>query len=68
MSANQNTFRDTEYDYLEFHPREIARLSGLDLEVGLCYFVLEARESDEFMRELKVDLVVPEQFEFDRDV
>jgi pyruvate formate-lyase activating enzyme-like uncharacterized protein len=63
-----NTFMDTDHDYLEFHPRKIDILRDLEIEVGLCYFVYEIREEDEVMRELKVDLVYPEQFDFEMDV
>ena len=64
----QSTFMDTGHDYLEFHPDQIVLLKDLDLEVGLCYFVVETRQNEEVMRELKVDLVVPEQFDFDKDI
>jgi pyruvate formate-lyase activating enzyme-like uncharacterized protein len=67
-SRQQSTFMDTDHDYLEFHPSKIDMLKELNVEVGLCYFVLETREEDEVMRELKVDLVYPEQFDFEKDV
>jgi pyruvate formate-lyase activating enzyme-like uncharacterized protein len=67
-SRQQSTFMDTDHDYLEFHPNKIDILRDLDVEVGICYFVLEMREDDEVMRELKVDLVYPAQFDFENDV
>lgn len=67
-SQHQSTFMDTDHNYLEFHPSKIDSLRDLNIEVGLCYFVLETREENEVMRELKVDLVYPEQFDFEQDV
>jgi pyruvate formate-lyase activating enzyme-like uncharacterized protein len=66
--SHQNTFRDTDHDYLEFHPSKIETLSDLDVEVGICYFVIETRDKDEVMRELKVDMIYPEQFDFEQDI
>jgi len=40
----------------------------LDIEVGISSYVMETRENDEFMRELKVDLTFPNQFDFEKDV
>jgi len=51
-----------QYQYLEFHVKEIQRLKGLDLEVGISSAVLETRENDTFLRELKVELAYPEEF------
>jgi pyruvate formate-lyase activating enzyme-like uncharacterized protein len=68
QNHHHSTFMDTDLDYLEFHPSKIDMLKDLDVEVGLCYFVLETREQDEVMRELKVDLIYPEQFDFENDV
>ena len=67
-SGQHSTFIDTDHDYLEFHPSKIEILRDLGIEVGISYFVLETREEDEVMRELKVDLVHPEQFDFERDI
>jgi len=68
VSPNQSTFRDTDHDYLEFHPSKIGLLMDLDIEVGISSYVMETRENDEFMRELKVDLTFPNQFDFEKDV
>jgi pyruvate formate-lyase activating enzyme-like uncharacterized protein len=64
----QSTFMDTEHDYLEFHPSNIALLKDLDVEVGICYLVMETRQEGEVMRELKVDLTHPDQFNFEKDL
>jgi pyruvate formate-lyase activating enzyme-like uncharacterized protein len=68
QSPNQSSFRDTDHDYLEFHVRNIEFLKGLPVEIGISYNVMEKREDEEYMRELKVELTYPDQFDFDKDV
>ena len=64
----RSTYMDTEHDYLEFHPSNISLLRDLDFEIGICYIVMETRQEGEVMRELKVDLTYPDQFDFEKDV
>jgi len=56
--------------YLEFHVNQIPRLAelGLDVEVGLSTSTLEEREDGTVLRELKIDLTTPQQFDLHRDV
>ena len=68
QAANQSTFRDTDHDYLEFHVSNIELLKELDVEVGISSYVMETRENNDYMRELKVDLTYPDRFVFEKDV
>jgi pyruvate formate-lyase activating enzyme-like uncharacterized protein len=67
-SHNQNTLRDTDHDYLEFHVNQIELLKDLELEVGISSNVMETRENNDYLRELKVDLTYPDQFDFEKDI
>ncbi len=49
--------------YLEFHPALIERLKGLDVEVGICAFVVEGRPEGRVTRELKIGLTTPATFD-----
>jgi len=57
-----------EYNYLEFHVSQIRSLKKLGVEVGLCTNVLENRNGDLYIRELKVDLTTPDTFQLTKDV
>lgn len=56
--------------YLEFHVDQIPRLAeqGLDIEIGISTSTLEEREDGTVLRELKVDLTTPSQFDLSADV
>ena len=64
---NRNGYRDyqrnREHRYLEFHVDQIQNLTDLDIEIGLATSTLEMRENDLVVRELKVDLIRPQQFD-----
>ena len=68
QAPNQSSYRDTEHNYLEFHVSNIELLKDLPIEIGISYNVMETREHDAYIRELKLDLTYPDQFDFDRDV
>lgn len=57
-----------EHRFVEFHVGDIARLAGMDVELGLSSSVLEKRADGEYMRELQVDLTTPATFDAARDV
>ncbi len=57
-----------EHQYLEFQVHKIKELAGLDVEVGISSSVMEEREDGTYLRELKVDLCHPEDFDFSIDV
>ncbi len=65
--TDRHQFNETE-NCLELHVSQIEALKGLNLEVALSYNVMETREDGTVLRELKVDLVHPESFDFGKDV
>jgi hypothetical protein len=67
-SRASGTRWDREHHCLELHVDQIGALKGLNVEVGLSYNVMEAREDGPYLRELKVALARPETFDRDRDV
>jgi pyruvate formate-lyase activating enzyme-like uncharacterized protein len=57
-----------EYEYLEFPVQQIKALGKLDIEIGISYQVLELRNGELYVRELKVDLTTPQVFDLVKDV
>jgi len=55
---------NAKHDYLEFHPSRVHDLVALDIEVAISSNVLETREEGPVLRELKVDVVTPQKFDF----
>jgi uncharacterized protein len=60
--------RNREHDFLEFHVSKIQVLQELDVEVAISSSVMEKRRDGEYLRELQVDLVYPNQFDLSTDV
>lgn len=56
--------------YLEFHVEDILTLAklGVDVEVGLSTSTMEERDGETVLRELKIDLTTPSEFDPLRDV
>ncbi|WP_168205912.1 radical SAM protein [Geobacter sp. FeAm09] len=54
-------------DYLEFHPRHISGLTGID-EIALTCNVVERTNNGSQMREIKIDLVTPATFDYASDI
>jgi uncharacterized protein len=59
---------DSEREMLEFHVSKIKMLNKLELEVGISTNVLEEREGETVLRELKVDVTTPQTFRLSQDV
>ncbi len=59
---------DDERDYLEFHIGRIKNLPFPEMEVGLSSSVIETREGEEYLRELKLDYTTPRMFDLANDV
>ena len=57
-----------ELDCLEFHVSKIRSLQKLDIEVGISSNVIENRNGDMVIRELKVDVTKPKDFQLSKDV
>ena len=53
-----------EQDYLEFQVHKIKELKGMDIEVGISSFIMHPNEDGLELKELKVDLCYPDQFDF----
>jgi pyruvate formate-lyase activating enzyme-like uncharacterized protein len=54
--------------YLEFHVKDIQALKNLKVEIGIASSIIEKRPQGSVIRELKVDLTTPQQFELSTDV
>lgn len=52
-----------EYNFLEFHVSQIQFLKDLNLEVGISSNIMETRKDGQYLRELKIDLVYPKEFD-----
>jgi len=65
-------YRDYEineqHNYLEFHVSQIRSLKKFEIEVGLSSNVLETRDGERFVRELKLDITSPRSFRLSLDV
>lgn len=57
-----------ELGFLEFHIGKIPALSGLNLQVGISTGVIETRNGDTYLRELKLDVTTPQVFDLARDL
>ena len=59
---------NTDYQFLEFHVNQIKLLKDLDIEIGISSNVMETREDGKYLRELKIDLTYPKEFDYKKDV
>jgi pyruvate formate-lyase activating enzyme-like uncharacterized protein len=57
-----------QHDSLEFHVSRISSLKKLTVAVGISSQVIEMRENEPFLRELKVDLTTPQTFRLSADI
>ena len=55
---------NNDHNFLEFNIKDISKLKNMDLEIGLSSSIIETREGEKCLRELKVDLIHPETFDF----
>jgi len=53
---------DKENGFLEFHLKDIKSLNSMDLEIGISSNVIEERNKVKYLRELKIDLIHPDEF------
>ena len=60
--------RDERYRYVELPVSQIPSLRDLPLEVGISSAVIENREGESDIRELKLDLTTPQQFDLAADL
>jgi len=57
-----------EHKSLEFHVSQIASLKKMEIEVGISTSVIETRENEQVLRELKVDVTTPQTFRLSKDI
>jgi uncharacterized protein len=57
-----------EHKSLEFHVSQIASLKKMEIEVGISTSVIETRENEPVLRELKVDVTTPQTFRLSKDI
>jgi hypothetical protein len=57
-----------EQNSLEFHVNQISSLKTLNIEVGIASHVLEMRDAEPILRELKVDVTTPQTFRLSKDI
>ena len=65
-------YRDYSYNEqnnsLEFHIKQIGSLKKLNIEIGISSQVIETRDNEPYLRELKVDVTTPQTFRLSQDV
>ncbi|HEX5839098.1 MAG TPA: hypothetical protein VFY26_14775, partial [Anaerolineales bacterium] len=59
---------DEQHGLLEFHVSRIKLLTKLDIEVGISTNVIELRNGQPVLRELKVDVTTPQSFRLSKDI
>lgn len=64
----QDYFISEQHGSLEFHVNKIGSLRKMDLDIGICNYVIETRGNEEVLRELKVDATTPQTFRLSKDV
>ncbi|MBL8102172.1 MAG: radical SAM protein [Anaerolineales bacterium] len=57
-----------EQSSLEFHVNKISSLKKLNVDVGISSHVIEIRENETVLRELKVDVTTPQTFRLSKDI
>lgn len=57
-----------QHHYLEFHVSKISSLKKMDISVGISSYVVETRENEPVLRELKVDVATPQTFHLSKDI
>jgi len=57
-----------EYNYLEFQVNKIRLLNRFDTEVGISTNILEERNGNIYLRELKINVTTPQSFRLSEDI
>lgn len=72
QTLDQAGYRDyvisEEQKSIEFHIDQISRLKNMDIEVGISTNVIELRDGEPVLRELKVDVTTPQSFRLSKDI
>lgn len=67
MGFSQYTI-NRRFNYLEFPVGLIPALKNLSVEIGISSSVFEYRDGERYLRELKLDLTTPQQFDLTHDL
>ncbi|MCB8814993.1 radical SAM protein [Desulfosporosinus shakirovi] len=65
---NTNYVMNDDYQFLEFHVEKIKNLTKLDIEIGISYNVMEKRGDGSYLRELRIDVTSPKNFDLRSDI
>lgn len=65
---NTNYLMNDDYHYLEFHVERIKDLSKLDIEIAISYNIMEQHDGEYFLRELRLDITSPKDFDLKSDI
>lgn len=65
---NTNYLVNEDYQFLEFHVEKIKALAKLDIEIGISYNVMEKRDDGSYLRELRLDVTSPKDFDLKLDI
>jgi pyruvate formate-lyase activating enzyme-like uncharacterized protein len=57
-----------QHDYLEFHVKKISSLKKMNIEIGITNNVIETRDNQQVLRELKVNVTTPQTFRLSKDI
>jgi hypothetical protein len=57
-----------EHKSLEFHVNQISSLKKMEIDVGISTSVIEMRDNQQVLRELKVDVTTPQTFRLSKDI
>jgi len=57
-----------EQDFLEFHVGKLKTLGKLEIEIGISSHVIEMRQKELVLRELKVDVTTPQTVRLSKDI
>ena len=56
------------HGFLEFHVQSVPAIRKLDVEVAISSNIIENRENEKYLRELKLDLTYPQSFHYQEDI
>lgn len=57
-----------QHNCLEFHVNKVSSLRKMDIDVGISSHVIETRENEPVLRELKVEVTTPQTFRLSTDI
>lgn len=67
-SGYRDYILDEQHNCLEFCVNKVSSLRKMDINVGISSNVIEMRDNEPFLRELKVDVTTPQTFRLSKDI